>query len=102
MVDSILDSLIESGGVTEVQILAALHSTGQVDVVKLITEVIDNTKREISNGDAGKLFKLGKVDEIIRHWEVVREIIDMEPDEDIDDCDIDGLTDIPQTLTVMV
>jgi hypothetical protein len=35
---SILNSLIESGGVTESEILISLHKSGAVDVLKLLAE----------------------------------------------------------------
>ena len=103
MVDSILDSLIESGAVTEIKILASLHKSGVVNVVKLITEAIENTKAGIENGNTAKLVRLGKVDEVIRHWEVIREIISMEEDDGIEDCDISTPEEVTDsTVRVMV
>ncbi len=48
MNDSIIQSIIESGAVTENELLFALHKTGKVDVVKLIRETVENIKLRIA------------------------------------------------------
>jgi len=89
MVDSILNSLIDSGDLTEVQILVALQKSG-FDVVGRISKAIGNVKLALENGSLKASDKLRRVDDAMRYLQVVREIIKVEADAELDDQDIDA------------
>ena len=80
---SILDSLIETGGVTEAEILKSLHVSGVVDVVKLIAETI---KTKASGATLKSKADVRKIkEELISLLDIVEELIEDEYEESEED-----------------
>jgi hypothetical protein len=74
MSNSIIKSFMDSGVVTEAELLFALHKTGKVDVVKFVKESVSNIKcqiSEMSNGEA-----VEKLRETAVYFETMAEIIE--------------------------
>ena len=87
---SILDSLMDSGKVTEVQILVALHKTGAIDFASILGDSIRSVKKSLESGiltskerlDAMKYLQVGY--DIVESCSVVDEIADHEISEPVD------------------
>ena len=74
---SIINSLLETGGVTEADILVSLHKSGKVDAVKLLTETVKNASRVVEDCEATTAERIEKAKECQDIYGTVVQILEL-------------------------
>ena len=71
----ILTSLLEAGGVTESEVLVALHKSGSVDVLKLLKETVKNKVSSLDEAETKAEVRAVK-EALIDILDMIEEMID--------------------------